>query len=400
MTQTVIVSAARTAIGSFQGTLAPVRAVELGATVIRAVIERAGLSPELVEDVVMGQVLAAGQGQNTARQAAVAAGVPYSTPALTVNKVCGSGLQAVVLAAQSIRTGDARIVVAGGMESMSQAAYVVPGLRTGLRLGHGTVLDTMVQDGLWDAFNDYHMGSTAENLARRHGISREEQDAFAVESHRRALAAIDAGYFEREIVPVSVAARKGAATLFARDEQPRVDTSLAGLSKLRPAFDASGSVTAGNSSTLNDGAAAVLVMDEAEAKTRGLPILARIVAWGTAGVDPAFMGEGPVPATRRCLERAGWTLDSVDLIEANEAFAVQSLAVRRLLGLNPDRVNVNGGAVALGHPIGASGCRVLVTLLHEMQRRAVRRGLATLCIGGGQGIALAVERTESAISPP
>jgi len=345
-------------------------------------------------------VLAAGQGQNTARQAAVAGGVPYGTPALTVNKVCGSGLQAVVLAAQSIRTGDARIVVAGGMESMSQAAYVVPGLRTGLRLGHGTVLDTMVQDGLWDAFNDYHMGSTAENLARRHGISREEQDAFAVESHRRALAAIDAGYFEREIVPVSVAARKGAATLFARDEQPRVDTSLAGLSKLRPAFDASGSVTAGNSSTLNDGAAAVLVMDEAEAKTRGLPILARIVAWGTAGVDPAFMGEGPVPATRRCLERAGWTLDSVDLIEANEAFAVQSLAVRRLLGLNPDRVNVNGGAVALGHPIGASGCRVLVTLLHEMQRRAVRRGLATLCIGGGQGIALAVERTESAISPP
>ena len=400
MTQTVIVSAARTAIGSFQGTLAPVRAVELGATVIRAVIERAGLSPELVEDVVMGQVLAAGQGQNTARQAAVAAGVPYSTPALTVNKVCGSGLQAVVLAAQSIRTGDARIVVAGGMESMSQAAYVLPGLRTGLRLGHGTVLDTMVQDGLWDAFNDYHMGSTAENLARRHGISREEQDAFAVESHRRALAAIDAGYFEREIVPVSVAARKGAATLFGRDEQPRVDTSLAGLSKLRPAFDASGSVTAGNSSTLNDGAAAVLVMDEAEAKTRGLPILARIVAWGTAGVDPAFMGEGPVPATRRCLERAGWKLEDVDLIEANEAFAVQSLAVRRLLGLNPDRVNVNGGAVALGHPIGASGCRVLVTLLHEMQRRAVRRGLATLCIGGGQGIALAVERTESAISPP
>jgi acetyl-CoA C-acetyltransferase len=394
MTQAVIVSAARTAIGSFQGTLAPVRAVDLGATVIRAVIERAGLSPELVEDVVMGQVLAAGQGQNTARQAAVTGGVPYSTPALTVNRVCGSGLQAVVLAAQSIRTGDAGIVVAGGMENMSQAAYVVPGLRSGLRLGHGTVLDTMVQDGLWDAFNDIHMGTTAENLARRHGISREDQDAFAVESHRRALAALSAGYFEREIVPVSVASRKGPATVFARDEQPRVDTSLAGLAKLRPAFDAAGSVTAGNSSTLNDGAAAVLVMDEAIARKRGLPVMARIVAWGSAGVDPAFMGEGPVPATQRCLQRAGWKLDDVDLIEANEAFAVQSLAVRRLLGLDPDRVNVNGGAVALGHPIGASGCRVLVTLVHEMQRRAVRRGLATLCIGGGQGIAVALERPD------
>jgi acetyl-CoA C-acetyltransferase len=394
MTQAVIVSAARTAIGSFQGTLAPVRAVDLGATVIRAVIERAGLSPELVEDVVMGQVLAAGQGQNTARQAAVTGGVPYSTPALTVNRVCGSGLQAVVLAAQSIRTGDAGIVVAGGMENMSQAAYVVPGLRSGLRLGHGTVLDTMVQDGLWDAFNDIHMGTTAENLARRHGISREDQDAFAVESHRRALAALSAGYFEREIVPVSVASRKGQATVFARDEQPRVDTSLAGLAKLRPAFDAAGSVTAGNSSTLNDGAAAVLVMDEANARKRGLPVMARIVAWGSAGVDPAFMGEGPVPATQRCLQRAGWKLDDVDLIEANEAFAVQSLAVRRLLGLDPDRVNVNGGAVALGHPIGASGCRVLVTLVHEMQRRAVRRGLATLCIGGGQGIAVALERPD------
>jgi acetyl-CoA C-acetyltransferase len=392
MAQAVIVSAARTAIGSFQGSLAGVRAVELGATVIRAVIERAGLGAEHVNDLVMGHVLCAGQGQNTARQAAVAGGLPYSTPALTVNKVCGSGLQAVVLAAQSVQTGDAGIVIAGGMESMSQAAHVVPGLRTGLRLGHGTVLDTMVQDGLWDAFYDCHMGVTAENLAKRHGISREAQDQFAIESQRRALAAIAAGRFEREIVPVTVAARKGAATVFSQDEQPRVDTTLAGLAKLRPAFDSSGSVTAGNSSSLNDGAAAVLVVSETEARDRGLPVLARIVAWASAGVDPAYMGEGPVPATQRCLERAGWQLQDVDLIEANEAFAVQALTVRQLLQLDPERVNVNGGAVALGHPIGASGCRILVTLLHEMQRRLVRRGLATLCIGGGQGIAVAVER--------
>jgi len=396
MIHAVIVSAARTAIASFQGALAPVRAVDLGATVIRAVIERAGVPPEQIDDVVMGHVLTAGQGQNTARQAAVAGGVPYSAPALTVNRVCGSGLQAVVLAAQSIRSGDARVVVAGGMENMSQAAYVVPGLRTGLRLGHGTVLDTMVKDGLWDAFYDYHMGTTAENLAQRHGITREEQDVFAVESHMRALAAIAAGRFEREIVPVSVKARKGIATFFVRDEQPRLDTNLLELSMLRPAFRADGSVTAGNSSTLNDGAAAVLVMSEDHAMQQGLPIMARIVAWGTAGIDPAFMGEGPVAATQRCLIRAGWKLEDVDLIEANEAFAVQSLTVRRLLRLDPLRVNVNGGAVALGHPIGASGCRVLVTLLHEMQRRDVQRGLATLCIGGGQGIAVAVERPATA----
>jgi acetyl-CoA C-acetyltransferase len=313
-------------------------------------------------------------------------------PAVTLNKVCGSGLRAVQLAAQMIRLGDAQIVLAGGMENMSLAPHVLPGLRAGLRLGHGRTLDTMVQDGLWDAFFDCHMGTTAENLAKRHGVSREDQDAYAAESQRRATRACADGRFASEIVPVTVSGPRGQTTQFSKDEQPRVDCTVAGLAKLRPAFEATGCVTAGNSSTLNDGAAAVLVMSADRARALGLAPLARIAAYANAGVDPAYMGEGPVPATRLCLERAGWALSSVDLVEANEAFAVQSLTVGKLLDLDPDKVNVNGGAIALGHPIGASGCRILVTLLHEMQRRSARRGLATLCIGGGQGIAMAVER--------
>ena len=392
MQDAVIVSAARTAIGSYLGSLSAVPAVELGAAVIRAVLDRAGTRPDAIDEVVMGHVLTAGAGQNTSRQAAVKAGVPWSVPALTVNKVCGSGLRAVQLAAQMVRLGDAEIVVAGGMENMSLAPYVIPGLRTGLRLGHGKALDTMIQDGLWDAFYDCHMGITAENLARRHGISREEQDAFAAESQRRAVHAAAAGLFDAEIVSVPVPNPKGPPGAFSKDEQPRPDSSADRLSKLRPAFDGSGSVTAGNASALNDGAAAVLVMSGARAELMGLAPLARIAGYASAGVDPAYMGEGPVPATRRCLERAGWRLADVDLIEANEAFAAQALAVGKLLDLDFGKVNVNGGAIALGHPIGASGCRVLVTLLHEMQRRSARRGLATLCIGGGQGVAMALER--------
>jgi acetyl-CoA C-acetyltransferase len=392
MQDAVIVAAARTAIGSFQGSLASIPAAELGATVIRAVLERCGVSADAVDEVVMGHVLTAGAGQNTARQAAVKAGLPFSVPALTVNKVCGSGLQAVQLAAQMVRLGDAHIVVAGGMENMSLAPYVVPALRTGQRLGHGTVIDTMIQDGLWDAFGDFHMGTTAENLAKRHGITREQQDAYAAESQRRAAHAATSGHFDREIVPVTVPVRKGPPVMFAKDEQPRADSTEAGLAQLRPAFDKAGTVTAGNASTLNDGAAAVVVMSADRAASLRLTPLARIVASASAGVDPAYMGEGPVPATRRCLEKAGWNLADVDLIEANEAFAAQALTVGKMLGLDYAKVNVNGGAIALGHPLGASGCRVLVTLLHEMQRRSVHRGLATLCIGGGQGIALAVQR--------
>ena len=392
MQDAVIVAAARTAIGSFQGSLASIPAADLGATVIRAVLERCGVSADAVDEVVMGHVLTAGAGQNTARQAAVGAGLPFSVPALTVNKVCGSGLQAVQLAAQMVRLGDAHIVVAGGMENMSLAPYVVPALRTGQRLGHGTVIDTMILDGLWDAFGDFHMGTTAENLAKRHGITREQQDAYAAESQRRATDAATSGHFDREIVPVTVPVRKGPPVTFAKDEQPRADSTEAGLAKLRPAFDKAGTVTAGNASTLNDGAAAVVVMSADRAASLRLTPLARIVAYASTGVDPAYMGEGPVSATRRCLEKAGWNLADVDLIEANEAFAAQALTVGKMLDLDYAKVNVNGGAIALGHPIGASGCRVLVTLLHEMQRRSVHRGLATLCIGGGQGIALAVQR--------
>jgi acetyl-CoA C-acetyltransferase len=392
MQDAVIVAAARTAIGSFLGSLSSVPAVALGAAVARAVLDRSGVTADAVDEVVLGHVLTAGAGQNTARQAALKAGLPCAVPAMTLNKVCGSGLRAVQLAAQTIRLGDAQIVLAGGMENMSLAPHVLPGLRAGLRLGHGRTLDTMVQDGLWDAFFDCHMGITAENLAKRHGISREDQDAYAAESQRRAARACADGRFESEIVPVVVPGARGLTASFSKDEQPRVDCTVAALAKLRPAFEETGSVTAGNSSTLNDGAAAVLVMSAERARSLGLAPLARIAAYASAGVDPAYMGEGPVPATRLCLERAGWTVSSLDLVEANEAFAVQSLTVGKLLDLDPGKVNVSGGAIALGHPIGASGCRILVTLLHEMQRRSARRGLATLCIGGGQGIAMAVER--------
>ncbi len=392
MPEVVIVAAARTAIGSFLGALSTVPAVNLAVTVVRALLERTGIDAETVDEVVMGHVLTAGAGQNTARQVALSAGLPWSVPAVTVNRVCGSGLEAVQLAAQRIRLGEADIIIAGGMESMSLAPHVVSGLRTGLRLGHGRTIDTLIHDGLWDAFGNCHMGITAENLARKHGITREAQDAYAVESQQRAARAIAARRFEAEIVPVTVPGPRGTTTIFAQDEQPRADCSSAGLAKLRPAFDPAGSVTAGNASTLNDGAAAVIVMSAAKAAALNLTPLARIAASASAGVDPALMGEGPVPATRRCMERAGWQLQEVELIEANEAFAVQALTVASLLALDPLRVNVNGGAIALGHPIGASGCRVLVTLLHEMQRRSVQRGLATLCIGGGQGIAMALER--------
>lgn len=389
MHEAVIVAATRTPIGRFQGALASVSAVELGAGVIRSLL---ATLPELsVDEVIMGQVLTAGAGQNPARQAAIQAGLPVDVPALTLNKVCGSGLKAVQLAAQAIRAGDADVIIAGGMESMSQAPYVLPKARTGLRMGHGDVIDSMIRDGLWDAFNDYHMGVTAENLAERFGISREAQDAFAAESHRRAVAAIQAGAFRDEITPVTVRNRKGE-TVVATDEQPRDDVTAESLAGLRPAFARDGSVTAGNASSLNDGAAAVVVTSAALAQRLGLPVLARISSYASSGVDPALMGIGPVSATQRCLKRAGWALDSLDLIEANEAFAVQALSVGQQLGWQAEKVNVNGGAIALGHPIGASGCRVLVTLLYAMQKRAAQRGLATLCIGGGQGVALAVER--------
>ena len=392
MTDAVIVAATRTAIGSFMGSLAEVSAVTLGAAVIRALIERSGLENTAVDDVIMGHVLTAGLGQNTARQAAIGAGLPAEVPAIAINRVCGSGLNAVMLAAQAIRNGDAHVLIAGGMESMSLAPYVVGGMRAGIRMGSGELVDTMIRDGLWDAFNNFHMGITAENLAERFSLSRERQDEFAAQSQARALATIDAGRFEEEITPVEVPQRKGPPLVFTRDEQPRPGTSVAQLAGLKAAFKKNGSVTAGNASSINDGAAGVVVMSAEEAARRGLPILARVAAYATAGVDPAVMGYGPVPATRKCLEKAGWTLSSVDLVEANEAFAAQSLTVAQELGLNLDIVNVNGGAIALGHPIGASGCRVLVTLLHEMRRRDAKRGLATLCIGGGQGVAMALER--------
>ena len=392
MRDVVIVAATRTAIGSFQGALAPVPASELGATVIRALLASSGLDPAAVSEVILGQVLTAGAGQNPARQAAIKAGLPHTVPSMTINKVCGSGLKAVQLGAQAIQTGDAEIVIAGGMESMSLAPFVLPGARTGLRLGHASLIDTLISDGLWDSFNDIHMGITAENLAKRYGLSREAQDAYALQSQQRAAAAIDAGHFASQITPVTVPQGKGAPLVVSKDEQPRRDTDAAVLARLRPAFDKAGTVTAGNASSLNDGAAAVVLMSAERAQQLGLPVLARIAAGASAGVDPAYMGEGPVPASQRCLQRAGWRIADLDLIEANEAFAAQALTVLKLLELDPARVNVNGGAIALGHPIGASGCRVLVTLLYEMARRNAHRGLATLCIGGGQGVALAVER--------
>ena len=392
MQEVVIVAATRTAVGSFQGVLANVPAVDLGAAVIRRLLQQSGIDSAEVDEVILGQVLTAGAGQNPARQAAINAGLPAAVPAMTLNKVCGSGLKALHLAAQAIRCGDAEVVIAGGMENMSLAPYVMPAARTGLRMGHGKLLDSMIQDGLWDAFNDYHMGITAENLVEKYGITREEQDAFAAASQQKAVAAIEAGRFGAEITPIEIAQRKGEPLVFEADEQPRKGTTAESLSKLKPAFKKEGSVTAGNASSLNDGAAAVLLMSADKAEALGLPVLARIAGYANAGVDPAIMGIAPVSATRRCLEKAGWSLDQLDLIEANEAFAAQALAVGKELGWDAEKVNVNGGAIAIGHPIGASGCRILVTLLHEMIRRDAHKGLATLCIGGGQGVALAIER--------
>ncbi len=392
MQEVVIVAATRTAIGSFQGSLANVSAVDLGAAVIRQLLAQTGLDPAQVDEVIMGQVLTAGAGQNPARQAAIKAGLPFAVPAMTLNKVCGSGLKALHLGAQAIRCGDAQVIIAGGQENMSLANYVMPGARTGLRMGNGQIVDTMISDGLWDAFNDFHMGITAENLAEKYSLTREQQDAFAAASQQKAVAAIEAGRFVDEITPILIPQRKGDPLSFATDEQPRAGTTAESLGKLKPAFKKDGSVTAGNASSLNDGAAAVILMSAEKAKALGLPVLAKIAAYANAGVDPAIMGIGPVSATRRCLDKAGWSIDQLDLIEANEAFAAQSLAVAKDLEWDLNKVNVNGGAIALGHPIGASGCRVLVTLLHEMLKRDAKKGLATLCIGGGQGVALALER--------
>ncbi|MBO9332981.1 acetyl-CoA C-acyltransferase [Achromobacter pulmonis] len=391
MNDIAIIAATRTAIGSFQGSLASLPAHALGAALIRGVLERTGVAPPQIDEVILGQVLTAGSGQNPARQAAIAAGLPHEVPALTLNKVCGSGLKAVHLAAQAIRCGDARLILAGGQESMSLAPYLLPKARTGLRLGHAHAEDSLIRDGLWDAFNDYHMGITAENLAQRHGLTREAQDAFAAASQRKAADAIASGRFQDEITPVFIPQRKGDPLRFDTDEQPRAGTTVEALAKLKPAFKKDGTVTAGNASTINDGAAVLLLASAAKAKELDLPVLAWIKSYASAGVDPAIMGIGPVPATRRTLDKAGWTLDDLDLIEANEAFAAQSLAVAQELGWDTAKVNVNGGAIALGHPIGASGARILVTLVHELRRRALRKGLATLCIGGGQGVALTIE---------
>ena len=393
MQEVVIVAATRTAVGSFQGSLATVPAAELGAAVIRQLLAKTGLNGNQVDEVILGQVLTAGCGQNPARQASILAGLPHTVPALTLNKLCGSGLKALHLATQAIRCGDAEVVIAGGMENMSLAPYVLPAARTGLRMGHAKMLDSLLHDGLTDAFNDYHMGITAENLAAKYQLSREQQDAFAAASQHKACAAIEAGRFADEITPILIPQRKGDPLAFEVDEQPRAGITADALSKLKPAFKKDGSVTAGNASTINDGAAAVVLMSAARAEALGLPVLARIAGYANAGVDPAIMGIGPVAATRSCLAKAGWSLDQLDLIEANEAFAAQSLAVGKELQWDMNKVNVNGGAIALGHPIGASGCRVLVSLLHEMIRRDAKKGLATLCIGGGMGVALAIERS-------
>lgn len=393
MKNVMIVGATRTPIGSFRGSLSSLSAVELGAVAVRRLLEESSLSAGDTDELIFGQVLTAGCGQNPARQTAIAAGLPASTPATTVNLVCGAGLKAVQLAAQAIRCGDAEVVIAGGQESMSNAPYLLDGARSGLRFGHTGLQDSMIVDGLWDAFNDYHMGITAENVARQYGISREQQDAFAAGSQQKAASAIESARFEAEITPVTVKQGKKPPLVIRHDEQPRPGTTAEQLAQLRPAFrQEDGTVTAGNASTLNDGAAAVLMMSEEKARASGLPVLGRIVSYAVTGVDPSVMGIGPVSACQTALARAGWTLDEVDLIEANEAFAAQALAVGNLLGWDARKVNVNGGAIALGHPIGASGCRILVTLLHEMQRRDAKKGLVTLCIGGGQGIALTVER--------
>ncbi|MFN3744618.1 MAG: acetyl-CoA C-acetyltransferase [Hyphomicrobiaceae bacterium] len=386
----VIASAARTPVGSFNGSLASLPAHELGKTAIRGALDRAGVAPGDVSEVIMGQILAAGAGQNPARQASIAAGIPVDAPAWGMNQLCGSGLRAVALGAQQIKDGSASIVVAGGQESMSQAPHVMH-LREGVKMGDAKMIDTMIKDGLWDAFNGYHMGTTAENVARQWQISREEQDRFAVASQNKAEAAKKAGRFKDEIVPVTIKSRKGDVVV-AEDEYIKEGVTLESVSKLRPAFDKEGTVTAANASGINDGAAAVVLMTIEEARKRGITPLARIVSWAHAGVDPSIMGTGPIPASKKALEKAGWTVQDLDLIEANEAFAAQACAVNKGLGWDTSKVNVNGGAIAIGHPIGASGARVLTTLLYEMQRRDAKKGLATLCIGGGMGVAMCVQR--------
>ncbi|KND17922.1 acetyl-CoA C-acetyltransferase [Pannonibacter sp. Q-1] len=389
-TDVVIVSATRTAVGSFNGSFANTPAHELGATVIKAALAKAGVDAADVNELIFGQVLTAGQGQNPARQAAIAAGLSQDSTAWLLNQVCGSGLRTVAIAAQQIMCGDASIVIAGGQENMSLSPHCAP-MRAGYKMGDYKMIDTMIKDGLWDAFNGYHMGQTAENVAQKWQISRDEQDAFALASQNKAEAAQKAGRFKDEITPVTIADRKGDKVI-EDDEYIRHGATLESMSKLRPAFNKEGSVTAGNASGINDGAAALVVMSAAEAARRGLTPLARIASWATAGVDPAVMGSGPIPASRKALEKAGWSVADLDLVEANEAFAAQACAVNKDMGWNPDIVNVNGGAIAIGHPIGASGARVLVTLLHEMGRRDAKKGLATLCIGGGMGVALCVER--------
>lgn len=392
MTDVVIVSAARTAVGKFGGSLAKIPAPELGAHVVRAALQRASLAPEQVSEVILGQVLTAGSGQNPARQASIKAGLPSGVPAMTINKVCGSGLKAVMLAANAIIAGDAEIVVAGGQENMSAAPHVLPGSRDGFRMGDAKLIDSMIVDGLWDVYNQYHMGITAENVAKEYGITREAQDEFALASQHKAEAAQQAGRFTAEIAPLEIPQRKGNPIVFDHDEYVRHGATLETLSVLRPAFTKDGTVTAGNASGINDGGAAVVVMSAKRAEQLGLKPLARIAAYANAGVDPKVMGMGPVPASRRCLERAGWSVQDLDLMEINEAFAAQALAVHQQMGWDTSKINVNGGAIAIGHPIGASGCRILVSLLYEMERRGARKGLASLCIGGGMGVALAVER--------
>ena len=392
MREVVIVSAVRTAIGSFGGSLKDIPAAELGSIVIKEAVNRAGIKPELVEEVVMGNVIQAGQGQNVARQAAVKAGLPVEVPAMTINKVCGSGLRCVALAAQMIKAGDCDVVIAGGMENMSAAPYAMPGARWGQRMGDGKMVDTMIKDALWDAFNDYHMGVTAENIAKEWGLTREMQDEFALNSQLKAEKAIKEGKFVDEIVPVVIPQRKGEPKVFDQDEFPRFGSTIEKMAKLRPSFIKDGTVTAANASGINDGAAAFVVMSAEKAKELGLKPMAKILSYGSKGLDPAIMGYGPFYATKKALEVAGLTVEDMDLIEANEAFAAQSLAVAKDLNFDMEKVNVNGGAIALGHPVGASGARILVTLLHEMEKRDAKKGLATLCIGGGMGTALVVER--------
>ena len=391
MTEIVIASAARTAVGNFNGSLSTVPAHELGATVIKAALERAGVKPNDVSEVILGQVLTAAQGQGPARQASIAAGIPTATPAYGINMICGSGLRAVALGYQAIKNGDSSIVVAGGQENMSLAPHAAH-LRSGIKMGDAGFVDTMIKDGLWDAFNGYHMGNTAENVAKQWDITRQKQDAFAASSQQKAAKAQSEGRFKDEIVPVVIKTRKGETT-FDQDEFIRAETTSEGLGKLRAAFQRDGgTVTAGNASGINDGAAVVVLMTAEEAKKRGITPLATIKCWSQAGVDPAIMGTGPIPASRKALEKAGWKASDLDLVEANEAFAAQACAVNKDMGWDESKVNVNGGAIAIGHPIGASGCRILVTLLHEMKKRDAKKGLATLCIGGGMGIAMCIER--------